>query len=305
MNQINYGQESCERLTLFDQPALYYEGRIPHQQIPQGLYAYDLRGSDYDFNRPVMLEPHVTVNHAGTIITAHPIQFSDSGRINIQDKLGFLGESCTLREFEISIFPERATISERETQRINAAKSEGIRKEGEFIHYPGDAFALYQLRYEESIHRKLFEPYDWLLCSGLCVEKSEYDAKYVAPLPKGGAEPLRILEDIYYRFNVERPDDFTGHSFSISDVIALKINDQITAYYVDRIGFKELTDFVRVNPFKNAEMVMEDDYGMIDGVINNGKRDPERERPSVKERLSQPVLREAKLLHRKADEPER
>lgn len=41
------------------------------------------------------------------------------------------------------------------------------------------------------------------------------------------------------------------------------------------------------NPLRTAEMTLEDDYGMIDGVINNGRRGEEAEKakPSIRERL--------------------
>ena len=41
------------------------------------------------------------------------------------------------------------------------------------------------------------------------------------------------------------------------------------------------------NPLRTAEMTIEDDYGMIDGIINNGRRgeETEKEKPSIRERL--------------------
>lgn len=41
------------------------------------------------------------------------------------------------------------------------------------------------------------------------------------------------------------------------------------------------------NPLRTAEMTLEDDYGMIDGVINNGRRgeEVEKAKPSIRERL--------------------
>ena len=41
------------------------------------------------------------------------------------------------------------------------------------------------------------------------------------------------------------------------------------------------------NPLRSAEMTIEDDYNMIDGVINNGRRGDEQEKakPSIRERL--------------------
>ena len=69
------------------------------------------------------------------------------------------------------------------------------------------------------------------------------------------------------------PEDFRGHSLSVSDIVALKQNGVVSCHYVDSWGFKELPGFLKPeNYLKNAEMAMEDDYGMIDGIINNGPR---------------------------------
>lgn len=41
------------------------------------------------------------------------------------------------------------------------------------------------------------------------------------------------------------------------------------------------------NYLKAAEMAMEDDYGMIDGVINNGKKEEPAEKASVLDQLKE------------------
>ena len=56
-------------------------------------------------------------------------------------------------------------------------------------------------------------------------------------------EPGETLEDIYRRFNIDHPEDFRGHSLSVSDVVVLHENGADAAYYVDSIGFKELPGF--------------------------------------------------------------
>jgi len=114
---------------------------------------------------------------------------------------------------------------------------------------------------------------------------------YTASLPPGSTDAERILDEVYARFNLDHPSDFTGHSVSISDVIALKLNNQVTAYYVDVFGFQELHGFLD-NPLRNVEMSVEDDYDMING-INNGNR------PSVMEQLKQPAKQALKPAHPK------
>lgn len=49
----------------------------------------------------------------------------------------------------------------------------------------------------------------------------------------------------------------------------------LSCHYVDSIGFRELPNFLKPeNYLKNVEMLLEDDYGMIDGIINNGPKQP-------------------------------
>ena len=107
------------------------------------------------------------------------------------------------------------------------------------------------------------------------VKQENYDLVYSGSLPEHSThEPLAILENLYAKFNLDRPEDFHGHSLSVSDVIVLKQKGQQTCYYTDSFGFQELSDFIPpVNALRNAEMAMEDDLNMIDGIINNGSKE--------------------------------
>lgn len=102
---------------------------------------------------------------------------------------------------------------------------------------------------------------------------------------------------------MERPDNFYGHSLSVSDIVALKVAGVVTAHYVDRYGWQKLHGFLSDQPLRNAEMMLEDDYGMIDGIINNGKREPERERPSVVDQLRQHPSNKLKPPSKGKNEP--
>ena len=83
------------------------------------------------------------------------------------------------------------------------------------------------------------------------------------------------LEDLFYKFNNEWPKDFGGHSLSVSDIVAIKQDGHVSYHYCDSVGFQELPDFRQPdNYLKNAEVSVEDDYGMIDGIINNGPKQP-------------------------------
>lgn len=70
---------------------------------------------------------------------------------------------------------------------------------------------------------------------------------------------------------------------------------------MDRYSWQELHGFLSDQPLRNAEMMLEDDYGMIDGIINNGKREPER--PSVVEQLRKGPEQRMKPPSKGKDEP--
>ena len=72
----------------------------------------------------------------------------------------------------------------------------------------------------------------------LLVNASDYESKY-----RGELRPGETLDTLYERFNIHRPDDFTGHSLSVSDVIVLESDGKKTPFYVDSFGFQKLENF--------------------------------------------------------------
>ena len=143
-----------------------------------------------------------------------------------------------------------------------------------FLENPQDAFLIYQIRRGGELDAYRFMNYDYLQSKGVTPERGGYDAIYTGGLADYGDNKTN-LDMIYQRFNVDRPADFKGHSLSVSDIVALKQNGVVSCHYVDPIGFRELPNFLKPeNYLKNAEMLLEDDYGMIDGIINNGPKQP-------------------------------
>ena len=143
-----------------------------------------------------------------------------------------------------------------------------------FLENPQDAFLIYQIRRGGEPDAYRFMNYDYLQSKGVTPERGGYDAIYTGGLADYGDNKTN-LDMIYQRFNVNHPADFKGHSLSVSDIVALKQNGVVSCHYVDSIGFRELPNFLKPeNYLKNAEMLLEDDYGMIDGIINNGPKQP-------------------------------
>lgn len=441
--------ERFQQIELFEQPALFSNGRIDRDRLPEGLFAYDLRGSDDDPGMPVTIEEHVTVNHAATVITAEPIALPETGfRYLGEDGLNFTGGEQTIKEYLHEQYPEKAKIShnteEVQAESISFAvcayygiatgensfgyiaswsqdktlpelresleiinKTAGglindidrhygeIMKEHEaelataptvddaaiaieppvqeapeppadvppdpaissearnaygytddgmlpltkeramelferdvpvyllygdntesmafdqteilnhdgifgidradweavkerfpiaaenkwqevFRQNPADSYCIYQLRREDANSEIRFMNMAYLREHGLEPCYDRYDAVYSGQLPAG--DTTERLDALYMQFNAEHPADFIGHSLSVSDIVVLRQNGVLSSHYVDSIGFTAVPAFLPENYLKNAEMAMEDDYGMLDGIINNGPK----EQPEIK-----------------------
>lgn len=168
------------------------------------------------------------------------------------------------------------------------------------------AIAIYQLRTAPEQQPYRFMSAKALETAGLTVERKNYEPIYTMSAPELHQDTERALGSVYEMFNVARPDDFRGHSLSTSDIVAIKREGQVSFHYVDNIGFKPLDHFLEPeNPLKNAEMAMEDDANMIDGIINNGPKQDTKEPPSILAHLEKPLPREPKDPDRTAPKKEK
>ena len=484
-----------QEVEIFDVPALFSDGRISLADLPEGLYRYDLRGSDDDPGMPVTVEQNVAVNHAGSIITAKPLDLGEDGCLTLTEDegLNFVGGEISMqrffneqrkdrnteeveaesisfavcayygietgensfgyiaawskdkelkelrasletinktsselitdidrnyaeimkeREAEIAIETDENTSKTAEdsideisrkvqdeepvqdpdngympdpSMSIEAMNAYGYtdsdmlplskeralelferdvpiymlyqgnteamafeaedivlfsgcfgitredwdavkgevppmdlelikqKRERAFLDSPSDAYAIYQLKRDDTTADIRFMNSEYLQKKGIEPQYENYELVYTGALTKDGSQ-IEKLEDLYRIFNVEHPQDFIGHSLSVSDIVALKQAGVVSYHYVDSIGYKELTNFrTTENYLKNAEMQMEDDFGMIDGIINNGPKEEPKpvkqaeetktKKPSVlaKLRQYQKEDREKTTQHRSAE----
>ena len=164
-----------------------------------------------------------------------------------------------------------------------------------------DLFEIFQIDKKSPESKDIaFLSYDKLTKMGKSVNKANYSQVFA------GNYAGESLDAIYERFNLYLPDDFRGHSLSVSDVIVLHQDGVDTAYYVDSFGFKQVPEFFASNPLEKVEELLEDDYGMIDGIINNGSRKDEEltKKPSVLEKLEE-KKQEAALIQQTTVKPEK
>lgn len=113
-------------------------------------------------------------------------------------------------------------------------------REAQLLFGGEDRFGIYQLKDTEEARDIHFMGMDYLESKGIAVTKENYDLLYTAPLEEGTS-----LEDIYTRFNIDRPADFRGHSLSVSDVVVLHHNGENTSHYVDSFGYREVPEFTK------------------------------------------------------------
>ena len=494
-----------QEVEIFDVPALFSDGRISLDDLPEGLYRYGLRGSDDDPGMPVTVEQNVTVNHAGAIITAKPLDLGEDGCLTLTEDegLNFIGGEISMQRFfneqrkdrnteeveaesisfavcayygiatgensfgyiaawskdkelkelrasletinktsselitdidrnyaeimkerkaEMTIETDEKSLEETQSDENTSKIAEGSideisrkvqdeepvqapdngympdpsmsveamnaygytdsdmlplskeralelferdvpiymlyegnteamafeaedivlfsgcfgitredwdaikdevppmnlelikqKRERAFLESPGDAYAIYQQKRDDSTADIRFMNSEYLQKKGIEPQYENYELVYTGALTKDGSQ-IEKLEDLYRIFNVEHPQNFVGHSLSVSDIVALKQAGVVSYHYVDSIGYKELTNFrTNENYLKNAEMQMEDDFGMIDGIINNGPKEEPKpvkqaeetksKKPSVlaKLRQYQKEDREKTTQHRSAE----
>lgn len=205
----------------------------------------------------------------------------------------------------VNLLAERVIEQQRELE-INT------KRDNAFLNSKEDMIAIYQLKHTPENRDISFTGLDHLEKMGKTVDRNNYDLVYSCKVNLAGIRSMpAFLESVYENFNIRRPKDFEGHSLSVSDVVAVKKDGQITANFVDSIGFKELPQFgqiIRDNPLKAIEDAVEQNDNSFDGLINNLPPDntAEKEVRSAKiEKKSEKVTDEKRsirsFLHKAID----
>ena len=161
-------------------------------------------------------------------------------------------------------------------------------REQAFLDHKGDCFAIYQVKHTDELRDIRYEGLEWIKSIGRTVQRDNYDLVYTAPLAPGDLKGS-VLDNLEYRFNNEHPADYRHPSMSVSDIVAIKRDGKVSCHYCDSFGFAEVPGFLPDNPLKNVEMAVEDDYGMIDGILNNGPKEPTVAQMEQQARSGQPI----------------
>lgn len=113
---------------------------------------------------------------------------------------------------------------------------------------PERTVTIYQLNDTKEASEMMFMRLDYMKKNNLSIDIGKYNEIYSCPMKEGES-----LEDIFTRFNIDRPADFKRHSLSVSDVVSIRENGKDTAYFVDCFGFKEIPDFFKDKTVKEKK----------------------------------------------------
>lgn len=130
-----------------------------------------------------------------------------------------------------------------------------MEKENQLFDGNGEHYGIYQLKKSEE-RTYQFMGMREASSFGFEIHGEDYELIYSDRL---GME--ETLNSLYEKFNINHPQDFTGHSLSVSDVVVMRKNGESKAYYVDSFGFIELPEFIherlRLQEVSNTQDVRE------------------------------------------------
>ena len=143
--------------------------------------------------------------------------------------------------------------NERKLRSMQAELSDNdINKEAQLLYGSSDKYGIYQLKHNPELDHLRFEGTESLKRMGItknnfdAIKPENYELIYVGELSELQEQTQgETLEVIYEKFNIDHPEDYRGHSLSVSDIVVLHQNGENSAHFVDSFGFTRLPDFMQ------------------------------------------------------------
>ena len=143
--------------------------------------------------------------------------------------------------------------NERKLRSMQAEISDNeINKEAQLLYGSSDKYGIYQLKHNPELDHLRFEGTESLKRMGItkdnfdAIKPENYELIYVGNLSELQEQTEgEMLEAIYEKFNIDHPEDYRGHSLSVSDIVVLHQNGKNSAHFVDSFGFTGLSDFMQ------------------------------------------------------------
>ena len=160
---------------------------------------------------------------------------------------------------EIERGPEHYQMSRTERERFRNLEWEMQKypqiqslKEANLLLGTRRTFGIYQIKDDSPGENYAFMNMSFIESHGMQIKKEDYELVYVGELLGNTS-----LDDIFERFNIDRPKDFRGHSLSVSDIVVLNDGEKVTAHFVDSISFEQLDSFLNLEEQVLSELAYE------------------------------------------------
>jgi len=160
---------------------------------------------------------------------------------------------------EIERGPEHYQMSRTERERFRNLEWEMQKypqiqslKEANLLLGTRRTFGIYQIKDDSPGENYAFMNMSFIESHGMQIKKEDYKLVYV-----GEFLGNMSLDDIFERFNIDRPKDFRGHSLSVSDIVVLNDGEKVTAHFVDSISFEQLDSFLNLEEQVFSELAYE------------------------------------------------
>ena len=160
---------------------------------------------------------------------------------------------------EIERGPEHYQMSRAERERFRNLEWEMQKypqiqslKEANLLLGTRRTFGIYQIKDDSPGENYAFMNMSFIESHGMQIKKEDYKLVYV-----GEFLGNMSLDDIFERFNIDRPKDFRGHSLSVSDIVVLNDGEKVTAHFVDSISFEQLDSFLNLEEQVLSELAYE------------------------------------------------
>ena len=144
-------------------------------------------------------------------------------------------------------------------------------KEAQLLYGNSDRYGIYQLKDNPELRQFHFEGTESLKRMGIikdnfdAIKPENYNLVYVGEVSElQGQSESETLEAVYEKFNIDHPEDFKGHSLSVSDIVVLHEDGENSAHFVDSYGFTELPDFIRALEGVKEQRTEKTENGLTD-----------------------------------------
>lgn len=225
------------------------------QQTKITLILMDEQEREYTYPYPVVAVDIEEMGGDRTAVfkTSEPISDTDVAEIHN----AFYGSDL---EFEIEKELGITWVESINYEDGSVITPEMARKE-QLLYASTDKYGIYQLKPNLELDSLRFEGTESLKRMGItkdnfdAIKPENYTLLYVGELSELQKETQgATLEAIFEKFNLDHPEDFRGHSLSVSDIVVLHQNGQNTAHFVDFFGYTEIPDFLREQTPEKEEM---------------------------------------------------